>query len=77
MHSLLLGNGINRVALQRGWNEILRELATTFGGIDLVPHIESKPLSMFIEELCARSSMQFADSTLLYRNARHWYGASE
>jgi len=59
MHSLLLGNGINRVALQRGWNEILRELATTFGGIDLVPHIESKPLSMFIEELCARSSMPF------------------
>lgn len=59
MHSLLIGNGLNRVALQRGWNEILRELAMTFGGRDLVPHIESKPLSMFIEELCARSSMPF------------------
>lgn len=59
MHSLLLGNGINRVALQRGWYEILRELAITFGGIDLVPHIESKPLSMFIEELCARSTIPF------------------
>lgn len=59
MHSLLLGNGINRVALQRGWHEILQDLATTFDGKDLMPHIESKPLSMFIEELCARSTMPF------------------
>lgn len=59
MHSLLVGNGINRIALQRGWNEILRDLAMTFDGVDLMPHIESKPLSMFIEELCARSSLPF------------------
>src|SRR3990167_1730045 len=64
MHSLLLGNGINRVAMQRGWNEILRELAMRFDGQDLIPHIETKPLSMFIEELCARSSIPF-------RNAEH------
>jgi len=59
MHSLLLGNGINRVALQRGWYEILEELARKFGGKDLIPHIETKPLSMFIEELCARSTVPF------------------
>lgn len=59
MHSLLIGNGINRVALQMGWSEILQELATKFGGTDLIPHIEHKPLSMFIEELCARSSLRF------------------
>jgi hypothetical protein len=59
MHSLLLGNGINRVAMQRGWNEILQELARTFDGQDLIAGIEAKPLSMFIEELCARSSLSF------------------
>lgn len=59
MHSLLLGNGINRVAMQRGWNEILQELALAFDGLDLVPGIESKPLSMFVEELCARSNLSF------------------
>ncbi|WP_460059367.1 SIR2 family protein [Pseudomonas sp. S2_A05] len=59
MHSLLLGNGINRVAMQRGWNEILQELARTFDGLDLIAGIEAKPLSMFIEELCARSSLSF------------------
>lgn len=59
MHSLLLGNGINRVAMQRGWNEILQELARAFDGQDLIAGIEAKPLSMFIEELCARSSLSF------------------
>lgn len=58
-HSLLLGNGINRVAQQRQWTEILQELATTFGADDLLPQINTKPLSMFIEELCARSSDRF------------------
>lgn len=64
MHSLILGNGINRVAMQKGWGEILRELAIRFDGVDLLPYIESKPLSMFVEELCARSKLSF-------RNAEH------
>lgn len=58
-HSLLLGNGINRVAQQRQWTEILEELASQFGAHDLLPQINTKPLSMFIEELCARSSERF------------------
>jgi len=74
MHSLLLGTGINRLALQRGWYEILRELATTFGGIDLVPDIESKPLSMFIEELCARSTLPFQFDGAHSRPAIDWFG---
>ncbi|MCX2708617.1 SIR2 family protein [Pseudomonas sp. DCB_BG] len=59
MHSLILGNGINRVAMQKGWGEILRELAIHFDGVDLLPYIETKPLSMFVEELCARSKLSF------------------
>ncbi|HBN9632407.1 TPA: SIR2 family protein [Pseudomonas aeruginosa] len=58
-HSLLLGNGINRVAKQRQWTDILQELAIQFGADDLLPQINAKPLSMFIEELCARSSERF------------------
>jgi len=56
MHSLLLGNGVNRAALQKDWTQILRELATQFEAEELVHHLGSKPLSMFIEELCARST---------------------
>ena len=59
MHSLILGNGINRVAMQRGWSELLRELAIKFNGEDLIAYLEVKPLSMFIEELCARSTLPF------------------
>jgi hypothetical protein len=59
MHSLLLGNGINRIALQKDWKEILRELASQFDAEELIQHLDSKPLSMFIEELCARSGQPF------------------
>lgn len=62
MHSLLLGNGINRVALQKEWLLILRELAHEFGADDLAQHLEGKPLSMFIEELSARSTGRFRDA---------------
>ena len=62
MHSLLLGNGINRVALQKDWLLILKELAQKFGADDLIQHLEGKPLSMFIEELSARSSGRFLDA---------------
>lgn len=55
MHSLLLGNGVNRAALQKDWTQILRELATQFEAADLIDFLHDKPLSMFIEELCARS----------------------
>ncbi|MGY4534636.1 hypothetical protein ACVW0Y_003778 [Pseudomonas sp. TE3786] len=58
-HCLLLGNGINRVALQKPWTEILEELAIQFDAADLIPQIKSKPLSMFIEELSARSAQRF------------------
>ena len=54
MHSLLLGNGVNRAALQKDWSLLLRELASQFDADDLVRHLDSKPLSIFIEELCAR-----------------------
>lgn len=35
MHCLLLGNGINRAALQKDWTQILRELAQQFNAEDL------------------------------------------
>ncbi|MFD2640803.1 SIR2 family protein [Pseudomonas japonica] len=59
MHSLLLGNGVNRAALQKDWTQILRELATQFGADELIDHLGNKPLSMFVEELCARSPGPF------------------
>lgn len=59
MHCLLLGNGINRAALQKDWTQILRELASQFDAEELTVNIDKKPLSMFIEELCARSDRQF------------------
>lgn len=62
MHSLLLGNGINRVALQKEWLLILRELAHEYGADDLTQHLEGKPLSMFIEEVSARCTGRFRDT---------------
>lgn len=62
MHSLLLGNGVNRAALQKDWTQLLRELAAQFGADELVHHIGCKPLSMFIEELCARSTDAFRNT---------------
>ncbi|MXS21492.1 SIR2 family protein [Pseudomonas oryzihabitans] len=59
MHSLLLGNGVNRAALQKDWTQLLRELAVQFDAEELIHHLGSKPLSMFIEELCARSTGVF------------------
>lgn len=59
MHSLLLGNGVNRAALQKDWTQLLHELAAQFDADELVHHLGSKPLSMFIEELCARSTGVF------------------
>ncbi|MBS3187683.1 SIR2 family protein [Pseudomonas vlassakiae] len=59
MHSLLLGNGVNRAALQKDWTQLLRELAAQFEADELIHHLGSKPLSMFIEELCARSTGVF------------------
>lgn len=62
MHCLLLGNGINRAALQKDWTQILRELSRQFNAEDLTLHLDKKPLSMFIEELCARSEGVFAST---------------
>lgn len=62
MHCLLLGNGINRAALQKDWTQILCELASQFQAEDLTMLFKDKPLSMFIEELCARSEGRFASS---------------
>lgn len=62
MHCLLLGNGINRAALQKDWTQILCELAGQFNAEDLTLLLKEKPLSMFIEELCARSEGRFASS---------------
>ncbi|WP_248799033.1 SIR2 family protein [Pseudomonas sp. MWU13-2105] len=62
MHSLLLGNGVNRAALQKDWTQILRELASQFDADELIQHLGSKPLSMFIEELCARSAGVFRNT---------------
>ncbi|WP_434137041.1 SIR2 family protein (plasmid) [Pseudomonas luteola] len=59
MHSLLLGNGINRAAMQKEWVQILQELAYEFQADDLLLQLETKPLSMFIEELCARQNIRF------------------
>jgi len=59
MHSLLLGNGVNRAASQKEWVQILQELALEFRAEDLVHQLDAKPLSMFIEELCARQSIRF------------------
>jgi hypothetical protein len=53
MHCLLIGNGINRLALQGGWNQLLKELACDIGGDALIPTLESAPLSLFFEQLCA------------------------
>ncbi|EPU6914858.1 TPA: SIR2 family protein [Pseudomonas aeruginosa] len=62
MHSLLLGNGVNRAALQKDWNQLLRELAHEFDADDLAVQLDAKPLSMLIEELCARQSGPFHKS---------------
>ncbi|AOE70914.1 hypothetical protein A7317_29065 [Pseudomonas fluorescens] len=62
MHSLLLGNGVNRAALQKDWTQILRELATQFEVAELIDYLDDKPLSMFIEELCARSPGVFRET---------------
>lgn len=59
MHSLLLGNGVNRAALQKDWTQLLRELAHEFDADDLTRQINAKPLSMLIEELCARHGGPF------------------
>jgi len=59
MHTLLLGNGVNRAALQKDWTQILRELAAQFKADELIHHLNNKPLSMIIEELCARSEGVF------------------
>ena len=64
MYSLLLGNGVNWAALQKNWTQLLRELAAQFETDELIHHLGSKPLSMFIEELCARS-------TGVFRHAEH------
>lgn len=59
MHTLLLGNGVNRAALQKDWTQLLHELAAQFKADELINHLSDKPLSMFIEELCARSAGVF------------------
>ncbi|MGF7116483.1 hypothetical protein QF017_006008 [Pseudomonas laurylsulfatiphila] len=69
MHSLLLGNGINRAALQKDWTQILRELASQFDADDLPLHLGTKPLSMYIEEICARSSGVFRNTEHLVKVA--------
>ncbi|MDH1100500.1 SIR2 family protein [Pseudomonas mosselii] len=69
MHSLLLGNGVNRAALQKDWTQLLRELAAQFEADELILHLGSKPLSMFIEELCARSTGVFRHTELAVKVA--------
>jgi hypothetical protein len=53
MHTLLLGNGINRLLAQLDWMSILDRLADSVPGAENVRHLEQKPLSMYFEELCA------------------------
>lgn len=62
MHSLLLGNGVNRAASQKEWIQILQELAHEFGAHNLVHQLDTKPLSMLIEELCAQQSVRFSQA---------------
>ncbi len=53
MHTLLLGNGINRLSAQLDWVSILDRLAEGVPGAENVQHSEQKPLSLYFEELCA------------------------
>ena len=53
MHTLLLGNGLNRLSATVDWAELLRLLADEFDVGHLVQHMDQKPLSMLFEELCA------------------------
>jgi hypothetical protein len=55
--------------MQRGWNEILVELAQEFGKPELSTKIASKPLSMFIEELCAVSEGEFRSTELKIKDS--------
>ena len=53
MHTLLLGNGLNRLSAAVDWAELLRLLVDEFDVGHLVQHMDQKPLSMLFEELCA------------------------
>lgn len=57
MHSLLLGNGINRLSKQLDWLAILKALADSVPNADEIRHFERKPLSLFFEELCSAASI--------------------
>jgi hypothetical protein len=53
VHTLLLGNGINRLSAQLDWFAVLKALADSVPGAEHVQHFEQKPLSMYFEELCS------------------------
>jgi hypothetical protein len=57
MHSLLLGNGINRLSKQLDWLAVLQKLADSVPGAHAIRHSERKPLSLFFEELCSVRSV--------------------
>ena len=46
MHCLLLGNGLNRLAMQGGWNELLTEVAQSIGVGEYVESLQSEPLPL-------------------------------
>ena len=56
MHSVLLGNGLNRLSLTVDWVELLERLASSLNVPHLTGGMEQKPLSLFFEELCAHHS---------------------
>jgi hypothetical protein len=55
MHCLLLGNGINRLSLQLQWSTLLERLARELGVEGSASPSDDKPLSLYFEELCART----------------------
>ncbi len=67
MHSLLLGNGINRLSEQLDWMGVLRSLADSTPGAEQIRHFERKPLSLFFEELCSALSVSLPSRQAEYQ----------
>jgi hypothetical protein len=55
MHSLLIGNGLNRLSSKLSWAALLEQLAVALNVSDRVRCVEQKPLSMLFEEICAHA----------------------
>ena len=54
MHCLLLGNGLNRLALKPSWSGLLARLIAELKLANQIDSPASKPLPVLFEELCAR-----------------------